>query len=87
LLIPHPKPPPPPANPLPPNSMANQRSPEKKLVSGHLFPDEIEALKEIAESRGLTVTGLFRAIALKELRIVDHRPSPSPRREMEMAGF
>ena len=67
--------------------MANQRNPAKRLVSGHLVPDEIEALKLLAESRGLTVTGLFRAIALKEINLMDNRPITSPKREMEMAYF
>ena len=66
--------------------MADQRHPRKKLVSGHLFPEEIESLKQIAESKGLTVTGLFRAIALEEIKLADNRAQPAPWREREMAG-
>ena len=66
--------------------MPDQRHPRKKLVSGHLFPEEIESLRHIAESKGLTVTGLFRAIALEEIKLCESQPDPAPWREREMAG-
>ena len=59
--------------------MSGQRKPTKKQIGFYAEPVERDGLKELAASRRTDVTGLLRAIARKEIKLVG-MPAPKPKK-------